>query len=178
MSELISSCCEDTGLCPECHEHCEFERELSDAPETDMQHAIDAEYVPTWEEIAMAYKAEKESLERQFNALRDVLSNLALYLSSGSGDDNTTPAQFDQRIRWGIDELIKPLVIERDALREALDAWDRWDAAAAKANSYAVAEDHVYDHLEWEPLDRWADECQAEFLTKRESARAPFSTTK
>ena len=36
---------------------------------------------------------------------RDILSALSSYLGAGLGDDKTTLAQFDDRIRWGIDHI-------------------------------------------------------------------------
>ena len=36
----------------------------------------------------------------------DVLAGLSSYLGAGLGDDDTTPEQYDERIRWGIDHQI------------------------------------------------------------------------
>lgn len=39
----------------------------------------------------------------EVEGLRAVLSGLSSYLGAGLGDEATTPEQFDQRIRWGIE---------------------------------------------------------------------------
>lgn len=42
---------------------------------------------------------------------RDILSGLSSYLSAGIGDDKTTLTQYDDRIRWGIDNLARLMVV-------------------------------------------------------------------
>lgn len=37
---------------------------------------------------------------------RDILSSLSSFLGAGMGDDDTTPEQFAQRIRWGVEHQI------------------------------------------------------------------------
>jgi hypothetical protein len=36
---------------------------------------------------------------------RDVLADLSSYVGAGIGDESTTPEQYGERIRWGIDHL-------------------------------------------------------------------------
>ncbi len=48
---------------------------------------------------------------KQLEEAMSVLSGLSSCLGAGLGDDATTPDQFDDRIRWGVDFMIKA---ERD----------------------------------------------------------------
>lgn len=57
------------------------------------------------ETLARMEPGELERLRAENETARDILSNLSSYLGAGMGDDNTTPEQFDARIRWGIDHI-------------------------------------------------------------------------
>lgn len=50
----------------------------------------------------------------------DVLSGLSSYLGAGIGDDSTTAAEYDKRIRWGIDHQISATVHRCAAVVEEL----------------------------------------------------------
>lgn len=70
----------------------------------------------------------------------DVLSGLSSYLGAGLGDETTTAEQYDQRIRWALDDMAKN--IRAAALKEAVDV-----AVALKGHGW---EDNPHQH----PYDR------------------------
>lgn len=57
--------------------------------------------------------SERDALKAEVERLRDKMSALSSYVGAGIGGDSTTPEQFDERIRWGIDHL------ERVAMKRA-----------------------------------------------------------
>jgi hypothetical protein len=57
-----------------------------------------------------------ERLERERDEARDVLSEIALYLSVGMGDETTTAKQYKERILEGIKILTDPLM---DRIKES-----------------------------------------------------------
>lgn len=63
----------------------------------------------TGTEVAATLRALRDRLDRA-EAERDEamgeLSSLSSYLAAGLGDDRTTPAQFAERIRWGVDFIV------------------------------------------------------------------------
>ena len=62
-----------------------------------------------------------ERLELERDGARDVLSEIALYLSVGMGDKSTTAKQYYERILEGIKMLTDPLQDRIQTLEEMLD---------------------------------------------------------
>ena len=62
-----------------------------------------------------------ERLERERDEARDALSEIALYLSVGMGDESTTAKQYYERILEGIKMLTDPLQDRIQTLKEMLD---------------------------------------------------------
>ena len=81
-------------------------------------------------------------------ALRDVLSVLSSYVSAGMGDDATTPQQWNERIRWGIDFLV-------DATVKRAEQAEQRVAALAEA-LVAVRTNYAGDPCWCSPLDNLA----------------------
>lgn len=61
------------------------------------------------------------ALECEHDEARDVLSEIALYLSVGMGDESTTAKQYYERILEGIKMLTDPLQDRIQTLQEMLD---------------------------------------------------------
>lgn len=47
---------------------------------------------------------------RENNEAVSVLSSISSYLGAGMGDENTTPDEFEKRIRWGIDHHVSAII--------------------------------------------------------------------
>lgn len=67
-----------------------------------------AKFLVNFEEESQDVRLAATTLAAQqarIEAAMDVLSGLSSYLGAGLGDEATTPEQFNERIRWGIEQL-------------------------------------------------------------------------
>lgn len=93
------------------------------------------------------WREHSRRLERERDEARGALSEIALYLSVGMGDETTTAQQYKQRILEGIKMLSEPIVNlwkqaekERDEARETAEKWKKLHDAKDELFKKGIAE--------------------------------------
>lgn len=70
--------------------------------------SVEAEFVNDW--VKEANDALAAAPQPGNGDALSVLSGISSYLGAGMGDENTTPAEFEKRIRWGIDHHVSAII--------------------------------------------------------------------
>ena len=103
--------------------------------------------------------------QKDLQEAREALSELAFYLSVGSGDDSTTAEAYKKRITNGINAFTDPLVRQLEGARASRDAAEsklaKWVAAA---DGLALGAEHAFGVK--------APECVAEAVACYEKLKA------
>lgn len=102
--------------------------------------------------------AQLEAARAEVEALRGVLSALSMSVSAGMGDEKTTPDQWFERISWGIDFAMKPLLdMKAAAEARAAQAEHERDALLAERDAYAAK---ANEHAQVQAAERRASKAE------------------
>lgn len=139
--------------------------EPSHAVEVILERALHPEWrIPTKNELREAIdkvhekelaelRARLAEAEKERDVFGSALSSLSSWLSGGSGDERTTAADYEERIRWGCDHIVKVETdrrerteSERDELRRSLGD------AVAMLKEYVATWNNGLNTMIWKDL--------------------------